>query len=389
MWIERDFSVKVKGAAQHYPVVVLTGARQTGKTSLLKKLFPQYSFVTLDLPSQADLAEKNPEEFIKKFPPPVIVDEVQYAPKFFRHLKYWVDQNRSKKGQFLLTGSQKFTLMKSVGDSLAGRCALLEMGTLSLPEIQRVHQKMSEIQILLRGGYPEVQSNPDMDTDLFYQSYLATYIERDVRSLLNVVQLRDFERFIRLCALRCGQILNKSDLARDVGISATTANQWMSVLEASNQVSLLEPWHTNRSKSLIKSPKIYFNDTGMLCHLLGISTVEELIKSPFAGALWENFVYSELKKFRILKRNSSEIYFWRDLRGLEIDFLIHTGGKYHLLEAKLSEHPDMKDTKNLEKVAMELGQNHVSQQDVVCRTSLTHPLSNNIRAVSLESLVTS
>lgn len=382
MWIEREISEKIALLSSQYPALVLTGARQTGKTSLLQKLFPDHHFVSLDLPSHAELAEKKPEDFLKKFPPPLIIDEVQYAPGLFRHLKNWIDQNRHQYGRFILTGSQKFTLMKNVSDSLAGRCVLLELNTLSLHEIRQTGP-VSEVAALLRGGFPELHARPELDSNTFYQSYLATYIERDVRSLLNVTHLRDFERFIRICALRSGQILNKSDLARDVGISPTTANEWISVLHASNQMVLVEPWHSNKTKSLVKSPKLYFSDTGLLCHLLGISNQNEFFKSPLAGALWETFVFSEIRKRQILNKGYWDLFFWRDQRGLEVDFLVHHGGKFQLFEVKLDENPDERDVKNMKNVADVLGKNVVTEMTLICRTPTPFPLTENIHATSL------
>ncbi|MGD0796077.1 MAG: ATP-binding protein, partial [Acidobacteriaceae bacterium] len=223
-------------------MIVLTGARQTGKTSTFRHLFPDYAFVSLDLPTEAEQAEKEPERFLKRNPPPVIIDEVQYAPGLFRHLKVAVDAHRTRNGQFLLTGSQKFTLMKGVSESLAGRVDIVELETLSFAEIREALPRTGLETAIVRGGFPELYANPDIDSVAFYNSYLATYLERDVRALANVGSLRDFERFLRACALRSANLLNKADLARDVGIAPSTANQWLSMLEASGQAVLLEPW---------------------------------------------------------------------------------------------------------------------------------------------------
>jgi predicted AAA+ superfamily ATPase len=217
------------------PVVVLTGARQTGKTSTLLRLFPNHQFVSLDLPSEAEQAEKQPENFLRRHLPPVTIDEVQYAPGLFRHLKRQVDARRARNGQFLLTGSQKFTLMKSVSDSLAGRADIVELETLSLAEIHAAFPQTAVEAAIVRGGYPELYANPEIDPVAFYNSYLATYLERDVRSLAEVGSLRDFERFLRACALRSANLLNKADLARDVGIAPSTANRWLSTLEGSGR----------------------------------------------------------------------------------------------------------------------------------------------------------
>jgi hypothetical protein len=257
-------------------VLVLTGARQTGKTSTLVHLFPNYSFVSLDLPTEAEQAEKDPASFLERHKPPVIIDEVQYAPGLFRHLKAEVDAHRDRNGQFLLTGSQKFQLMQNVAESLAGRADILEMTTLSLAEIRAALPETALETAIVRGGFPELYANLEIDPIRYYNSYLTTYLLPDVRALANVGSLRDFERFLRACALRSANVLNKANLARDVGISPSTANQWLSMLEASGQVVLLEPYFNNRTTSMVKSPKLYIADSGLLCALLNIRTVEEL-----------------------------------------------------------------------------------------------------------------
>ena len=386
MWIPREIFNKIRGLVTQYPILILTGARQTGKTSLFKRHFPEMSFVSLDLPSHAELAEKDPETFLKRFPPPVIIDEVQYAPALFRYLKFFVDQNRDHYGQFLLTGSQKYTLMKNISESLAGRCVLFELDTLSFLEIQNCQKHSDVLTTIVRGGFPELHARTELETDPFYNSYLATYLERDVRSLLKLGQLRDFERFIRVCALRSAQLLNKSELAKDVGISPSTANEWLSVLEASNQIHLLEPWFENKTKSLIKSPKLYFGDSGLLCHLLGITTVEELEKSPLKGAIWESFVFLELKKRFSFSKNPKKLWLWRDRYGLESDFLIHKGGRYELYEAKFSENPNFSDVKSLLKIEKVLGTENIHQISVICRTKIPYPLKENIIATNLLEL---
>jgi hypothetical protein len=307
-------------------VVVLTGARQTGKTSIFRRLFPEYEFVSLDLPTEAEQAEKEPQTFVQRHPAPVIIDEVQYAPGLFRYLKIAVDANRRRHGQFLLTGSQKFTLMTSVSESLAGRADIVELETLSFAEIRGALPTTTVESAIVRGGFPELHADLDIDFVAFYNSYLATYLERDVRSLANVGSLRDFERFLRACALRSANLLNKADLARDVGISPTTANHWLSILQASGQVVLLEPWFSNRTKSIVKSPKLYLADTGLLCALLNIRSVEALLESPAAGPIWETFVFAQLRARERQAGRPGSLFFWRD-RTREVDFVIDIGGK--------------------------------------------------------------
>ncbi|MCC7144430.1 MAG: ATP-binding protein, partial [Candidatus Eisenbacteria bacterium] len=354
MWIPRYIESRLIRSMKTRPALVLTGARQTGKTSTLRRLFPEHEFVSLDLPSEAEQAEKEPVAFMNRHPSPVIIDEAQYAPALFRHLKVAIDADRGRNGRFLLTGSQRFTLMKGVSDSLAGRVDVMELETLSRSEIRRSGIEIDLPSGIVRGGFPELHANPEVDPVTFYSSYVATYLERDVRTLANVGSLRDFERFLRACALRSANLLNKSDLARDVGIAPSTANQWISVLEASGQIVLLEPWLSNRTKSIIKTPKLYLADTGLLCALLGIRTPEQLLLSPAVGAIWETYVFAELRHREREAGRDRSLFFWRD-RTREVDFVVETAQGLELLEAKWTELPSTGDASNLEYVRRATG----------------------------------
>jgi len=385
MWIPRAVEPRLEKSAKTRPVVVLTGARQTGKTSTFRRLFPNYTFVSLDLPTEAEQAEKEPQTFLRRYPPPVIIDEVQYAPGLFRHLKIQVDANRTRNGQFLITGSQKFSLMKNVSESLAGRADIVELETLSFAEIRDALPQTVLESAIVRGGFPELYANPDIDIATFYNSYLATYLERDIRLLTNVGSLRDFERFIRACALRSANLLNKADLARDVGISPTTANHWLSMLEASGQIVLLEPWFSNRTKSIVKSPKLFLADTGLLCALLNIRTVDDLLTSPAVGAVWETFVFAQLRDRERRKGRAGSLFFWRD-RTREVDFVVDVGGRLELFEAKWTELPDVGDTVNLNFVREVVGKSHVKLGAVIARTPNSFPFSNGFRALPVTEL---
>ncbi|MBZ5523475.1 MAG: ATP-binding protein [Acidobacteriia bacterium] len=385
MWIPRTVEARLRRSASTRPVIVLTGARQTGKTSTFRRLFPDHAFVSLDLPTEAEQAEKEPASFLRRHPPPVIIDEVQYAPGLFRHLKAAVDASRTRNGQFLLTGSQKFTLMKNVSESLAGRADIVELETLSLSEIQSALPQTSLERAIVRGGFPELYANPDIDLAAFYNSYLATYLERDVRSLANVGSLRDFERFLRACALRSANLLNKADLARDVGISPSTANVWLSMLEASGQVALLEPWFSNRTKSIVKSPKLYLADTGLLCALLNIRSEEALRQAPAVGAIWETFVFAQLRDRERRAERMGSLFFWRD-RSREVDFVADIGGRLELFEAKWTEMPSGSEAVNLEFVRDVVGKSRIAGGAVVCRAPNSFPLPNGFRAVPVTEL---
>lgn len=385
MWIPRDVEPRLLHSARTRPVIVLTGARQTGKTATFRKLFPNHQFVSLDLPTEAEQAEKEPQTFLQRYPSPAIIDEVQYAPTLFRHLKIAVDANRARPGQYLLTGSQKFTLMKNVSESLAGRSDIVELETLSFREIHAALPKTELEYTLVRGGFPELYGNPGIDHVAFYNSYIATYLERDVRSFANVGSLRDFERFLRACALRSANLLNKADLARDVGVAPSTINHWLSTLEASGQVVLLEPWFSNRTKSIVKSPKLYLADSGMLCALLNIRSTQELRQSPALGAVWETFVFAQLRARERRAGRSQSLFFWRD-RTREVDFVTDVGGKLELFEAKWSEMPSANDTVNLNFVRNVVGKSRISSGAVICRSPNSYPLGEGFRALPIPEL---
>ena len=386
MWIDRHIEPLLLQRAATRPVVVLTGARQTGKTSLMRRLFPDHAFVTLDLPSEAEQAERDPGSFLSRYPPPVIVDEVQYAPGLFRHLKAAVDRDRGRAGAFLLTGSQPLGLMKSVSDSLAGRAGIVELEPLSFAEASAAHPHLTVEEFLVRGGFPELYENMDIESEGFLRSYVATYLERDLRQLLQVSSLRDYERFLRAAALRTAQLLNRADLSRDVGISGSTAGAWLSALEASHQLVLLEPWFANRTKALVKRPKLYMHDAGLAAFLCGVHTTQALHSSPLTGALWETLVCAELRRAQTNRRGGWDLNFWRD-RMREADFLLHRAGTFHLADAKWTEHPGVRDAEVLRKVARELPDGAVRSMSIFCRAPTHYPIgAGDVQAAPLAML---
>ena len=387
MEFAREMGERITAAAQGFPAVVLTGARQTGKTTLLRTLFPDHTYVSLDLPSEAADAEHAPEAFLARHPAPVVIDEVQYAPGLFRHLKVAIDAHPRSKGQYILTGSQKFTLMQGVAESLAGRAAVLELDTLSTTEIGAAPSRARELAhvaaTLARGFYTALWESERVGTHDFYASYLATYLERDLRQLVNVSDLRTFERFLRLCAVRSAQLLNKTDLARDAGISTKTATAWLSALEASNQLSLVPPFHANVGKRLIKTPKLFVNDTGMLVFLLGLDA-HTFADSPLAGAIWETAVFGELRKAIARQTTRREVFVYREHDGGEVDFIVTGGGSALLFECKWTELPRERDALGVERVADALAHDPLHRPRgtyVVCRTPNSFPLTPRTRAV--------
>ncbi len=386
MWIDRQIEPLLLQRAATRPVVVLTGARQTGKTSLMRRLFPDHRFVTLDLPSEAEQAERDPATFLARHPPPVVIDEVQYAPGLFRHLKAAVDRERGRYGTFLLTGSQPLGLMKSVSDSLAGRAAVIALEPLSFAEARTAHPGLTVEEFVVRGGFPELYENLEIESEGFYRSYVATYLERDLRQSLQVANLRDFERFLRAAALRTAQLLNRADLARDAGIAGSTAGAWLSALEASHQLMLLEPWFANRTKTLIKRPKLYVRDPGLAAFLCGVQSFEALRTSPLAGALWETFVCAEIRRAQSNRRGGWDFHFWGD-RAREADFLLHRAGIFHLADAKWTEHPNTRDAGPLRAIACALPVGAVRSLSIFCRASNSYPLdyAGDAHAVPLDT----
>lgn len=343
--------------AAHFPAVVVTGARQAGKTTLLRATFPNHTYVSLDLPSIADQAERNPDLFLQNHPPPVLVDEVQHAPGLFRHLKAAIDDRRHTMGRFILTGSQHFTLMQGVSDSLAGRCGLLVLENLALPEIRAVTRIPTDgrslASLMTRGQFPELWRVPELPARDFFAGYLATYLERDVRQILRVGNLRDFERFIRVLAARPAAMLNRTDVARDVGVAVKTISEWISVLEASGQVALLEPWYANFGKRLVKTPKVFFCDTGLLCFVLNLDT-PALLASPLLGAVWETFVFAELRKLNEIHGRRAGLWHYREHGGRAVDFVLESGGALSFVECKWDERPGRSAAKTLHRVHADL-----------------------------------
>ncbi|MCG8557578.1 MAG: ATP-binding protein, partial [Proteobacteria bacterium] len=341
-WITREIRSTLEALSRQKPVLLLTGCRQSGKTSLLERAFSDCGFVSLDLPATAEQADNSGEQFLATHPPPHIIDEVQYAPRLFRYLKHAVDRRRDVPGQYLLTGSQKFPLMAGVSESLAGRVVVLELHPLSLREIETARgdeiDRSQLLQLMFVGGYPELHAK-HLEPQRFYSDYIATYLERDVRQALQVRSLRDFDRFLRLCAARSGQLLSMNSLASDVGVSSNTVRSWLSVLEASGIVMLLAPYYRNLGKRLVKTPKLYFLDTGLACSLLGVRRAADLAASALLGPMFETLVLGQIVRWFTNRGLSPNVYFYRDHYGVEVDFVIPVADRLKLIECKWSETP--------------------------------------------------
>lgn len=337
MWIERNNTAKLIEAVKTRPVVLLTGLRQAGKSSLLKKLFKDADYITLDRILYAEEAEKNPTIFLNRFKNQVIIDEIQYAPSLFRELKIKVDEERNKRGKWILTGSQQFTLMQKVSESLAGRIRILVLNTLSVSELNKTNLLKSSSDLLWKGGFPEVWAE-DLNASDFFVDYIQTYLERDLKQIINVTSLLDFRKFLSLLALRTGQLINYSEISKDVGVAVNTIKSWVHALEISGIINLLQPYYKNLGKRLIKAPKLYFNDNGLLCSLLNIHSISNLENSPHYGNIWENFVFTEYLKEGFI--SGKNLFFYRDQNGVEIDFVIEKDNTTYLIEAKSNERPN-------------------------------------------------
>ena len=324
----RALSGQLLRASRSFAAIILTGPRRSGKTTLLRRTFPGASYHLLEDPDTVARVRADPRGFLAEIRPPVILDEIQHVPEILNYVRSRIDQAPRKAGQWLLTGSQEAPLMKGVTESMAGRAAVLQL----LPFSTAEHPKVS----VVRGGFPEVIARPSA-ASLWFPSYIQTYLERDVRAVTAVRDLATFRRFLALVASRHGQVLNKSDFAAPLGVSVPTITQWLGILETTAQILLIPPFYENFGKRLVKTPKVYFVDTGLACHLLNIGSDAELRRSPFLGPLFESFVASEILKLQLSEGRRKEIYYFRDHQGLEVDLVVPTGDRaLTLIEAKAS-----------------------------------------------------
>ena len=389
-------------AAEQFPVLLLTGPRQVGKTTFLQHICEKSRrYVTLDDPTLRTLAAEDPALFLQRFEPPVLIDEIQYAPQLLPHIKMMADSTR-KPGLFWLTGSQQFQMMKGVSETLAGRVGILNLLGFSnrerfkldlevepfLPTQDRISQRESSAkQLNLKqlyktiwtGSYPALVAGPAKNRDLFYSSYVQTYLQRDVKDLAQVGNEASFLRFIKACAARTGQLLNNSELARDADVSVNTAKSWLSILQASYQVALLQPYHSNVTKRLVKRPKLYFIDTGLCAYLTEWTSPETLEAGAMSGAILETYVFAEILKSWWHRGLEPRLYYYRDRDGREIDFLFFQDQKLYPVEVKKSASPGSDSIKAF--ATLEQSGAKVGQGAVVCLCKEPLPLKKDVQVL--------
>ncbi|MEZ4851134.1 MAG: ATP-binding protein [Bacteroidia bacterium] len=355
MYIPRHITNSLQTLKDKYPVIALTGPRQSGKTTLIRKTFPNHTYVSLENPDLRERAITDPNSFLGTYSGDVIFDEVQRVPQLFSYLQTVVDLNQ-KMGEYILSGSQNFLLLESITQSLAGRVALLKLMPLSFQEMEAEGlMKSTWEETTFQGFYPAIFDR-ELEPTIFYPNYLETYLERDVRTLTTVKDLRLFQIFLKRCAANVGQVLNLSSLASEVGITSPTAKSWLSLLESSYIVFTLSPYFRNFNKRIIKSPKLFFYDTGLVCSLLEMNTAKDIDRYFQRGSLFENLIVAEFHKLLLHQGKRPNFYFWQDSNHNEIDLLWEEVGKINLLEIKSGKTFSQSWLKNLHKISSVMGE---------------------------------
>ncbi len=354
-YFPRRMETTLRYLSDQFPALVLTGPRQSGKTFLLRHLFDEsHTYLSLDDPEERRFALDDPRGFLEDYPPPLILDEIQQAPELLAHIKLAIDRDRDACGQFILTGSQTFPLMQGVSESLAGRAAILHLLPLSVSEnpgsrVPPVKDRETYSRWILAGTYPELHRRPELDGRMWYASYLQTYLERDIRTLANVGNLRDFDRLLALLAARSGALLNQADRGRELGVAANTVKAWLSILEASGQVYVCPAYFESLGKRVIKSPRVHILDSGLLCRLTGTTTSEQVLRGPMAGSLFESLIGAELLRLMTNAGEPPRLYHWRTVGGDEVDFVFEAGGRAYGVECKLTSSPQPRHVKSLDR----------------------------------------
>ena len=392
-YIHRSIEPVLQKMAGQFAVIALTGPRQAGKSTLLQETFSKYAYLTLDDPILAQQALNDPELLLNTAGQRVVIDEIQYAPSLLRYIKMRVDRNRVTPGQYILTGSQQFSLMKGLGETLAGRIGLLELLPFGWDEIMRcpgkermaMEPRDAFVDASLHGSFPELVLNAQHDSSKWYASYVRTYLERDIRSIYDIGNLREFDRFLQLLAARCSQILNLSTLATETGVAVNTIKRWISILEACRIIYLLQPYYNNLGKRIIKSPKVYFLDCGLVCYLTGLRDEAHLLQGPMAGALFENYCIQETVKAATARGEEiPRLYYLRTKTGLEIDLLIENPGSLlRPYEFKLTATPRVEMAHTIEQFYKQFTGLNPGPGAIVSLTRESRPLTSKIQWLSM------
>ncbi len=388
MYIPRVIEKLLPGILATFPCLAISGPRQSGKSTLLRQVLADYRYATLDDPAIREQALNDPIFFLDSLGERCIIDEIQLAPGILSYIKIRVDQDRSRNGRFVFTGSQQFNMIRNLGDSLAGRIALLDLLPFAVEEIRKTISVEEGLNLFTHacqtGSYPQLATTPEIDRRLWYASYIQTYLERDIRSLYDIGNLREFHRFMQLLSVRCSQMLNMSTLATDVGVSVATIKRWLSVLEAGRIIHLLPPYYNNLGKRITKTPKVYFLDTGLLCHLAGIREPEQFLQGPMAGALFENYCVSETVKCYANLGQNPRFSYLRTNNGLEVDMIIEGSGLRPLpVEIKLSRTPSASLASGLTRYAALFADAKPEEGLLLCLADGQRQISRGVTAIGV------
>ena len=392
MYIQRAIEKLLPGILATFPCLAITGPRQSGKSTLLRHALPDYRYVTLDDPALLDQALTDPVYFLDSLGEQCIIDEIQLAPGILSYIKIRVDAERNRNGRFVFTGSQQFGMIRNLGDSLAGRIALLDLLPFSADEMQQATPVTGGLELFAAscqtGAYPQLAITPDIDRRLWYSSYIQTYLERDIRLLYDIGSLREFHRFMQLLAVRCSQMLNMSSFATDLGVSVTTIKRWLSVLEAGRIIHLLPPYFNNLGKRITKMPKVYFLDTGLACYLAGIRDREQLLEGPMAGALFENYCVQETIKCFANHGEQPQISYLRTNNGLEVDLIIEGQNLRPLpVEIKLSRTPTAALASNITRYRSLFEKTDPEDGLLLCLADGESPVCREVTAIGVEAFL--
>jgi predicted AAA+ superfamily ATPase len=382
-YIKRQIEKVILEACKHSPIIAVTGPRQSGKSTMLKHLFAKYNYVTFDSSDLRMSAKNDPQMFIETLAKPVIIDEIKYAPEIIPYIKIYVDKyatslkNKEIAGNFILTGSQTFTMMAGLTESLAGRISLFELLPFSFKELGKQSFNVTECyRQMVRGFYPAANVS-SINPSQYYGDYVSTYLERDVRQILNIKDINSFQKFLQVLAARVGGMLNISDIAKDCAISHITAKNWLSILEASRIIYLLKPYFANITKRLVKTPKVYFTDTGLLAYLLRYKDADTLLAGAVSGAVFENMAVIEAVKYSNNNKSGNNFYFYRDNNGVEIDLVIDKGQNINLYEIKAAKTLKTEMAKNLS-----LADIKASKKFLLSFNETVMPIAKDVTAIS-------